>query len=109
VPTYLSYAKYTADALTHVRKEGYATREAQMRSAVESVGGTLKAVYFILPGEWDFVSVVEFETSAGAFAIRSLASASGIFERVDYVEVLSGAEADMVVSGQVSWRPPGEA
>jgi hypothetical protein len=65
-------------------------------------------MYFINSPEWDFVNTAEVDAD-GAFAINSMAKASGTIERGLMLEVRTAAEADQAVTAQLSWSPPGKS
>lgn len=108
MPRYLTLTKYTPDALAAVRKEGYTSRVQNLRTLMESVGGSLESLYFMPSAQWDFVAINNCDSDA-AFAILSLGSSSKVVERVEMYELKTGEEADSAVARQMQYRPPGDS
>ena len=103
---YVYLVKYTPEALKAVREDGYANRVTVIERLTESVGGRLEQIYFINSPEWDFVNIAEVDAD-GAFAINSMAEASGTIERGLMFELFTAEEADHAISAQLLWTPPG--
>lgn len=106
MPKYLVFGKYTPEALQAVRKAGYSSRIPQMRSVYESVGGTLEWVMFPDHTDWDYVGLAE-ATGDGAFAVGSMAAATGVISRTAAHELRTAEEIDTIISRTIAYTPPG--
>ena len=106
MPTFALSGKYTPEALAAVRKDGFASREAAVKTLVESLGGKLVAFYWPLSAEWDLTAIVELSSSDDAYAIGSM-SLSSVMQRGQAIELRSSAEADATIARQLNWKPPG--
>jgi hypothetical protein len=51
---------------------------------------------------------MELPDSAAAFALLSMANASGVTQDGDVFELLSPTQADAAISGQIQYIPPGQ-
>jgi uncharacterized protein with GYD domain len=107
MPTFALWGKYTPEALAAVRKAGFASREPQMESALEQMGGKLLAVYWPASPDWDFVLIGELPSADAAYAMMSFSNASGSFLKAQAVQLRTSAEADSVIAQQLKWTPPG--
>lgn len=108
MPTFVVLAKYNADALSKIRKDGYASRLEQMNATLGSPGGKVERVVFLDSTDWDFIGLVEGDDDT-AFALGSFSTAAGIFERTAVYESRTAAEMDAVVARSINWKAPGSA
>jgi uncharacterized protein with GYD domain len=108
MPKFMATAKYTPQALQGVRKDGYQSRQPALEKLAESLGGKLEQVYFAVSPNCDLVAIMELPDSAAAFALLSMANASGVTQDGDVFELLSPTQADAAISGQIQYIPPGQ-
>jgi len=104
----MATAKYSPHALEGVRKDGYQSRQPALEKMVESLGGKLEQVYFAISPTCDLLTIMELPDSAAAFALLSMANASGVTQGGDVFELLSPAQADAAISGNIQYAPPGQ-
>ena len=107
MPIFIATAKYTPEALAAARKEGFAGREAASNALVESVGGRTLGTYFPASPDWDILSVADLPSADVAYAVQSMAMASGAMQRFQMTHLRTGAEADAAIARQMTWTPPG--
>ncbi len=62
MPKYLFEAKYTADGMKGVMKEGGSKRRDAAEQAIKSVGGKLESLYYAF-GDHDVLGIAEFPGS----------------------------------------------
>lgn len=102
---YLFEASYTLDGVRGLLDEGGTARNAAVKAAAESVGGTLELFYFAFGGHDAYV-VADFpdSESAAAFALRVSAAGGAT---VSTVVLLTPAEVDAAAGKKVGYRAPG--
>lgn len=105
MPRYLYHGSYTADGVEGILKEGGSAREKAAAELMESVGGTLEAIYWTF-GHHDFVVIADMPDQAAAAAVSLKVGASGT-TRVSTTPLLTAADVDEVVGRGVTYRPPG--
>jgi uncharacterized protein with GYD domain len=101
---FLIRARYTASGTQGAVKEGFANREAYIRSLIESVGGKTEAWYFTY-GEDDVIVIVEAEPAA-ALAISLAVNQSGSVQ-LTTTPLLTAAEMDQARALLPQYRAPG--
>jgi uncharacterized protein with GYD domain len=89
--------KYTPEALTAIRENGHAAREAWARQNM-APDVTVVDFNWLVSGEWDAVNVVEVPDIATAFEMASTVSASGGVQRSEFLIAHSGEEADAAIA-----------
>lgn len=105
LPKYLMEAKFTAEGLRGVERDGGTARHAVVKRAVESLGGQLETFYFAL-GENDSYTIFDMPDNEGAAALSIAVSASGAVT-TKVVVLMSPADVDAVISRSVEYRAPG--
>ena len=105
MPKYLLQARYNADGVRGVMKDGGTKREAAARSLVESLGGTVESFYFC-HGDSDAVVICEFPDVASALAGVLAVNASGAV-RLSTIPLITPEEIDAAAKRAVSYRAPG--
>ena len=106
MPKYLFSAKYTPEAAATVREAGYASRVDTTKAMAASLGGTCESVWFTT-GDWSIHFIIDLPTEAAAFAVDSVAWASGTGERIIFQPLFTAAEADAAIAAKVDYTPPG--
>jgi uncharacterized protein with GYD domain len=101
---FLIRARYTASGTQGAVQEGFANREAYVRSLIESVGGKTEVWYFAY-GEDDVIVIIDAEPAA-AVAI-SLAVNQGGFVQLTLTPLLTAAEMDQARARLPQYRSPG--
>ncbi len=107
MPIFLATAKYKPEALAAARKASLAARAAASDALTESAGGRSLGTYFPVSPDWDILSVAELPSAEVAYAIQSMAMASGAMERFQITQLLTGTEADAAIDRTFNWTPPG--
>jgi uncharacterized protein with GYD domain len=102
---YLIKASYTAEGVKGLMKDGGTKRLEAVRTAMQSVGGTLETGYFAL-GEYDFYAIVDAADHASVSALAMAAAGSGSV-RVHTTVLLTPAEVDAAVKKAANYTPPG--
>jgi uncharacterized protein with GYD domain len=101
---YLYTLQYTKTGLDSTVKEGFASREAYFRSAVEGLGGTTETAYWAY-GDVDIVIVVDLPPEQATGLALALAT-TGSF-RVTTTPLLTAADMDAGVKAMPAYRAPG--
>lgn len=102
---YLFEAKYNADGMKGLMKEGGSKRRDSAERAIKSAGGKLESFYFAF-GDKDVVGVVEFQDQASAAAHSGVVNASGT-TTIKLTPLITVEEIDAAVRKQVQYQPPG--
>ena len=107
MPHYMITGSYNADGAKALLVEGGTARVAEAQSLIESLGGTLEAMYFAY-GQDDIVGICEMPDAASAAAASLAVSSSGAVN-VHMTPLLTAGELD-AASGIVQnaqYRAPG--
>ncbi len=108
MPRYVTFVKYTTEALQGIRAGGYAARFEQLQAFGESLGVTMESMDFMIPGEWDFMSTISAPSVNEVLAVHSFSMASGTVERSVTSELFSGEQMDAAISKATpKYSPPG--
>jgi uncharacterized protein with GYD domain len=106
MPKYLSQAKYKADGIRGLIKDGGTGRRAAVQKAIEALGGTLEAFYFAF-GEHDAYVLSEAPDNVSVAALSLAVGSTGTVS-VTTVVLLTPEEMDEAVAKSVRYRGPGE-
>ena len=107
MPKYLLLFKYSAEGAKGFLKEKAAPREAEIRKTFAGMGGKVEAFYWGTGGEHSGAIVAELPDAATAAAFTMVAEATGAFDTVDWMEVLTSSELDRALPKTTAYRPPG--
>jgi uncharacterized protein with GYD domain len=107
MPRYLGMFKYSAEGNKGFLKEKAAGREAATKQALESVGGKLEAMYWIVSGEYTGIGIWEFPDAATGAALSALTASTGAFAEFKSIELLTAGEMDAALSKSMAYRAPG--
>jgi uncharacterized protein with GYD domain len=107
MPKYLLLFKYSAEGAKGFLKEKAAPREAEIRKTFAPMGGKVEAFYWATGGEHSGAIVVELPDSATPAAFTMVAQATGAFDTVAWMEVLTSSELDRALPKTTAYRPPG--
>lgn len=102
---FLWQASYTAQGASGLLKEGGSGRREAVRKAVDSVGGTLEAIYFAF-GSDDVIVIAEFPDNATCAGVSLAVSATGMVNLRTTV-LLTPEEVDAGARLSPTYRPPG--
>ena len=106
MPKYLVEASYTSEGLKNLQKDRAEGRTAALKTALQSIGGKLDAIYWCL-GERDAVVIVDVPDIASGTALALAASASGLV-RTKTTPLLTAEEMDAALAKAVKYRAPGQ-
>jgi uncharacterized protein with GYD domain len=106
MPKYLVEASYTSEGLKNLQKDRAEGRTAAIKTAVQSLGGKLEAIYWSL-GEYDAVVLCDIPDASSAAALALAASASGMV-RTKTTQLLTAQEVDAALAKTVNYRAPGK-
>jgi uncharacterized protein with GYD domain len=107
MPRYLGFFKYSAHGTEGFLKDKAAGREAATKQALESVGGKLVSMYWLVPGEYSGVGIWEFPDAATGAALQALTLSTGAFSDFKSFELLTASEIDRALGTSMTYRPPG--
>jgi uncharacterized protein with GYD domain len=96
MPKYLLEASYTAQGLKELQVHKASGRTAQFTKRVESLGGKVECVYFVL-GDRDVIVIVDMPDHASVAALTTMSSASGHI-RFTSTALMTVAEADLALA-----------
>jgi uncharacterized protein with GYD domain len=102
---YLFRASYTQQGLEGVLKEGGTARAAAVRELVQSLGGSVEALYWAFGGD-DYILIAELPDNVTAAAMATRVSVSGVAS-VSTTVLLAPEEIDAAAQVTVAYRPPG--
>ncbi len=105
MPKYLSRVGYTAEGAGELLAEGGTARRDAIRTAVESVGGTVECCYFAFGT--DDLYVIGDVPDAVAAAAMSIRTAAAGGAHTETIALLTPAEVDEAVKRPTDFRPPG--
>jgi uncharacterized protein with GYD domain len=107
MPKYLLLFKYSSEGAKGFLKEKAAPREAEIRKTFAGMGGKVEALYWATGGEHSGAIVVELPDAATPAAFTMVAEATGAFDAVAWMEVLTSSELDRALAKMTAYRPPG--
>lgn len=105
MPRYLMEAKFTAQGLEGLRRDGGTTRRGAVKRAIESIGGTLDSFHFSF-GDCDTYTIVDLPDNESAAALSMAVTASGAVT-AKVVVLLTPEELDAAVQRSVDYSQPG--
>ena len=105
MPKYLIQANYTASGAVGLLKEGGTSRVKAITALVESGGGSVEAVYWVM-GADDIVIIADAPDTASAAAVSLNVGASGA-ATCRTSELLTAAQVDDIAKRQINYRAPG--
>ena len=103
---YLSQAKYTAEGLKGLLKDGGSARKKEIEKLLASVGGKLEAFYYAF-GDIDLFTITEAPDNVTAASLSLLISSSGAVS-VKIIPLLTPEEVDSATKITADYRPPGK-
>lgn len=103
---YLITANYNQSGLKGLLAEGGSSRRAALTSTVESLGGTLEALYYAF-GDTDLYAIADLPDDASAAAFSLQVSAAGAID-VSMTVLIAPETVDEAANKELSYRPPGD-
>ena len=106
MPKYLFEAKYTAEGMKGVVKEGGSKRREAADQVIKSVGGKLESFYYAF-GDNDVVGIAEFPDQLSAAAVSGTINSSGT-TTIKFTPLITVEEIDQAAKKMTQYRPPGK-
>ena len=103
---YLVQGNYVGDGVAGLLKEGGSSRREAAKKAIESVGGSLDAMYYAF-GDTDVFAIVDVPDTASAAASSLLINASGAV-KVTLTPLMTPEDLDEASKKNPAYRPPGQ-
>jgi uncharacterized protein with GYD domain len=103
---YLFAAKYTADGMKGVMKEGGSKRREAADQAIKSAGGKLESFYYAF-GEDDVIGIVDFPDQISALALSGVINSSGT-TMIKLTPLATVEEVDQATKKMPQYRAPGK-
>ncbi|MCY4129368.1 MAG: GYD domain-containing protein [Gammaproteobacteria bacterium] len=103
---YLIKANYNQSGLTGLLAEGGSSRRAALTNTIESLGGSLEALYYAF-GDTDLYAIADLPDVASAAAFSLQVSAAGAID-VDMTVLVTPEAVDEASKKELSYRPPGD-
>lgn len=107
MPKYLLLFKYSSEGAKGFLKEKAAPRETEIRKTFNRMGGKVESLYWTAGGEHTGAIVVELPDAAIGAAFLMTAGATGAFDEVATMEVVTSSELDKALAKTITYRPPG--
>lgn len=104
---FLMMADYKSKGTAGVLKEGGSARRAEVKHAIEAVGGKMEAFYFAY-GHVDAYVICDLPDPNAAVALSLAVNASGAVV-VNTVPLITPEDVDIAAKKMVSYRAPGAA
>jgi uncharacterized protein with GYD domain len=103
---YLFEAKYTADGMKGVMKEGGSKRREAADQVIKSAGGKLESFYYAF-GDRDVLGIAEFPDHTSAAAASGTINASGT-TTIKFTPLITVEEVDQATKKMTQYRAPGK-
>jgi uncharacterized protein with GYD domain len=105
MPKYLLEVSYTAEGAKGLLKDGGTKRRAAATAVMQSVGGSLEAMYYAF-GANDAIVIADFPDAASVAAASIVIGASGAVTCKTTV-LLTPEDIDAAVKKSPTYTPPG--
>lgn len=105
MPKYLVRGSYTPSGAAGLLKDGGSGRVQAITALVESGGGKVESIYWVL-GDDDIVIIVDAPDIESVAAVSLNVGASGA-ARTSSSELLSADQMDEISKRQIKYRAPG--
>lgn len=105
MPKFLVSVSYSAEGAKGLRKDGGTKRKHAATKAVESVGGTIEAMYFCF-GDQDAVIIADLPDAASAAAVSLAVSSTGA-ARLTTTPLITPEEMDKAAGKKTAYKAPG--
>ena len=97
-------ASYTVEGVKGLIKEGGSSRKAEVEKLIQSVGGTLEALYFTF-GDSDIMGIIDLPDNASGVALSLIVNSSGAVS-VKTTPLITVEEVDTAVKLHPSYQAP---
>jgi uncharacterized protein with GYD domain len=102
---YLIRASYTVEGLKGLMKEGGSARREAVSKSIQSLGGSLEALYFAF-GDTDVYVIADYPDNVSATAASLVFNAAGT-AKIAVTVLLTPEEVDKATKMSVAYRAPG--
>jgi uncharacterized protein with GYD domain len=102
---YLVTADYKSQGAAGVLKEGGSARRAEVKHAIEALGGKLEAFYFAY-GQVDAYVIADIPEPVNGIALSLVVNASGAVV-VNTIPLITPEDVDAAAKKAVTYRAPG--
>jgi uncharacterized protein with GYD domain len=103
---FLFQGTYTQTGLPGLLKEGGSSRRDAIDKAIQSVGGTLEAFYYVF-GDYDAIGIADLPDNESAITLSLIINNSGA-AKVTTTVLATPEEVDAAVKKSPTYRPPGQ-
>ncbi len=105
MPKYLLRASYTASGAAGLLKDGGSGRVKAITALIESGGGTVESIYWVL-GADDIIIIADAPDTASIAAVSLNVGASGAASCTT-AELLTAGQVDDIAKRHIDYRAPG--
>ena len=98
---------YTPDGLEGFLHEGGSRRRDMVTKAIEGLGGTLEAFYYVF-GDCDVVGIADLPDNVAATTFSLLVTAAG-GAVIQTAVLVTPEEVDLAAEATLDYRPPGHS
>jgi uncharacterized protein with GYD domain len=105
MPTYLHIGTYGREGSAALRDDGGTARSSAVQAAVESVGGTVHAIYWAFGGKRVY-AIIDLPDDVTATGLNIAADVAGALS-LETVRLHSAAEIDLATTRARGYAPPG--
>lgn len=84
--------------------EGFENRLTAQQAGAAIGGGKVISSHYMFSGPWDFMCIMEFPTTDGAYSTTM--KTSSVFAKIELHEIKTPAEADALIVTESNWAPP---
>ena len=105
MPKFLVHAKYTAEGVKGLMRDGGSKRRAAVEKAITGAGGKMETFYFSF-GDSDAVIILDMPDAASAVAISLAVGASGSAACIT-TPLITPEDVDAATKKQVNYVRPG--
>jgi uncharacterized protein with GYD domain len=106
MPKYLIHARYTADGVRGLMKDGGSKRKQVAGELIQSLGGKMEGFYFAFGGD-DAIVLVDAPDNATVAAASLAVGASGVVSTSTTV-LMTAEEMDQATKKAPKYTPPGK-
>ena len=105
MPKYMFEARYKAEGVKGLQRDGGSGRRAAVEKACAAAGGRLETMYFAFGGADAYV-IADLPNNVAAAALALAVNATGL-TATNTVVLLTPAEVDEATKKSIEYRPPG--
>lgn len=106
--TYLQLVKFTDQGAKGILEEGAAARIEAAKTALESIGCTLRDYWYVAGGPWHVAALFDGPADLAAAAARGGLQIMAAGAAVEYqiLQLVEGSDLD--AAAEIAYRPPGQ-